>query len=453
MFDRTKQFLTKTIGGAAVIETGAIRTKAAPRSWSTAPFAGRNTTKFILSADQILGSSKDLTSRTLRRMYKQTSTVRACVDSVTRQIATQPWQLKPAGSVGARRVERFLKRLNVNKETFQQLLFKLLPDLLVLDRCVTEKVYSTSEPPKLMELWGRDSSTFIQKVDGHGVITGYEQKVALKKPVPFEAQEIGYLVLHPKTNSTKGTPILESVVQEVATYLFMQSFIGDSFTEDEIPPGALVIGAIGDKAYDRAQAQFEAEKGSAMQRRIKVIDNAESVSWVEFRRPHRELAIPELFGLLNRAVYRAFGLPPSTMGESEGVPRSAAVVQERGVQSRLVRPICNIVANFINVEVVQELLGPNTRVEFSFIESRVEEMARQARAYKDLVFSGQATINEVRSMQGQPEIQVDWANRHFIVLGKSILFMDTLESVSTEGTVDALGAMITGDELEVVDSR
>ena len=386
------------------------------RSWDTSPEAQY---KYLYRT-----SPTRIHASILRKIYKSTSVVFACVDKVVRQVTNTPWRVYPEDSADAETVKRFLERPNPNNETLQQLLAKMLTDMLILDVGVVEKVFGSGATGKLLELWARDASTFKPEVDSHGVLLGYTQKIGTKPPIDFEKQEVGFLVLHPQTDSLYGLPILETVTQEVATHIFLLDYVSGTFSEDEVPPGILSLGEIGDVAYNRAQAEFEAKKGNVAKRKIKVISGTTDAEWIEFKRSHRELEIPSLLTFMQLTVFRGFGLPPVVMGMSEGVPRSSAVVQERMGQSSLVRPLCQIIASFLNREVVQELLGPDTRVKFSFVDPRVEEVARQARADREAIYSGIRTINEIRRERGLSALS--GGDRAFIMVGREIVYVDTL---------------------------
>jgi len=358
-------------------------------------------------------TSGGMSAEQLRNIYMRSSTVRACVDAITRQVTTLPWIV--TGDAGAvREVQEFLEDPNPNEENFAGILDKVVRDLLVLDVGVIEKVFSPAG--KLVELWARDAATFKVHIDEHGVVQSYTQEVFGQK-VEFAPNELIYIVLHPRSNKVVGTPIIESIVDEVAAQMFAISDIAKSFDEDEIPPGILHLGQIGEEAYKRAKQEFEQSPRSSARRRLKVIANVETVNWIQLKRPYNERQAAELLQMVQRIIYRNFGLTPVDLGETEGVARATAVVQERIGRSRLIEPLARKLEMYINRQIVRPLVGDKAK--FQFVLKSLSDEWRVARAERERVFSGLITINDVRRAHGLPPLE--GGDEPFVVLGRSAI--------------------------------
>jgi len=150
----------------------------------------------------------DLTFNQCYTIYRKNSTFRACVETIVRQVSTTPWEIRPSGRAEynpehASEVEAFLRNPNVNDENFQQLISKVVRDLLIYDAGVIEKVFSLGKPKRLKDLWARDGSSFKPIIDEHGVVTGYVQAITTREPerVRFKADEIVYIMMHPQTRT------------------------------------------------------------------------------------------------------------------------------------------------------------------------------------------------------------------------------------------------------------
>lgn len=378
---------------------------------------------------------------TLRAVYIQASAVRTAVDTIIREVTSIPWAVIPTETDPTRikdvtwkrclQTMAFLENPNPNPETFQQLISKYLTDLLVLDGGAIELVYGVTGD-KLLELLARDAATFIPRVDRNGILQYYEQQVSRGGTTTityFEPRELLYTMMYPQSNSIYGLPILDSVINEVAALLYAMDYIANSFSDSEIPPGILHLGTIGDEAYKRAKAEFKTQRGiKKSETKIRVIDNVDMVEWIQLKRPNREQQVTELLHLIEKIVYRNFGVLPTEVGLVEGVTRATAEVWERISQIKLIRPLMLTVTSNFN-RVVIPGLGFND-VKFRYIVRRTVDNRDEALAEKDRVNTGLRTINETRDMDGY--LPLLGGDRAFVLVGKRIYFLDELEKAVSE---------------------
>ena len=383
----------------------------------------------MLSGLAVARPEARLSYNTLNRIYRQSSAVRPAVDGIVREITTLPFTIE--GFLGQKfdashkdAVETLLHDPNRNKETFRDILAKTLTDVLIYDAGVIERVKSTSG--KLVELMARDGSTFVPVGDEHGVLQRYNQIVAGKKE-EFKKDEIIYMLLYPRAGSLWGQPVIEAIVDEVATLLYSNEHIAKSFTDDEIPPGVLNLGDIGKEAYEAAKADFQQKKGQKKDFKLNVIYGTKNVDWIDFKRPAREMQLDELRHSIERVVFRNFGVVPMEMGEIGDVNRSTAMFQMRIAQSRLMTPIVNMITYYINKEIIQEEFG-FTDVRFVMHVRVYEDEDPESRAIERLVRCGVKSINQVCAEKGwsPPEKGGD---RRFIIVGKRLIFVDELEKM------------------------
>ena len=352
----------------------------------------------------------------LYSIYRKSSCVRACVDTIVREVSTRDWMIKPkeGREVSRDTLDFITERIsnpNINKESFQQLLFRLAVDILVYDAGVIEKVRSISG--KLLELWVRDGSTFRPIGDRHGVILKYLQvAMGAGSEVTFDGNDIVYFMLHPQSNSFYGLPIIESICDEVSSLLFANAFIANTFTDDEIPPGILVLGDLGQEAYDRAKAEFAVNRGR-YHHRIKVMSGIkkDEMEWIRMDRPARDMQLVELVEKIDRSVYRAFGVSPVSMGQ-EGANRATAEVQYKVTDDRILGPLKETIAYYFNNEIIPEW---SEDAEFAFRDGGIAESRDHAQSSSVYVKTGIMSINEVRHDMGREAIP--GGDDHFILPG------------------------------------
>ena len=403
---------------------------------------------------------KEFTSRsrariadvTLRAMYKQTSSVRACVSKIILDIVTMPWMIIPKtpdatefDSEEILRVTSFFNDPNINHESFSQISAKLLKDILVLGRGTLEKVKAVTGDT-VLEIFNRDAQTIIPKKDIHGVLLGYEQRVTTvvlpkggNKAVQFTPDEIMFMSLpsDEETNSIYPTPILEGIVNEVGALLFAIDFIAKSFDEDEIPPGILSLKKLGEESYERAKEEFTTYKGRKGKQKIHVFRNVEGMEWIELTRANKEQQTVELMSKLESIVYRGYGLTSPGMGASTG-SRGADQAQIQLGKSDLIVPLINVLMYFINKDLMPSLGAENSK--FVIISKRLGDELKLSRAAGMRVRSGLRTLNEERQADGLlpytgPAGNI--ADKPFVTIGNSVHFLEDLQRVANEsGNVD-----------------
>ncbi len=257
----------------------------------------------------------------LRQIYERSSYVRPCVDALVRSVSSLPWVVRPKRNGKARdaeEVKEFLRDPNSNEESLRKIFGQVLTDVVVIDEGIVEKVKAFDGT--LLELFARDGSTFIPIKDEHGILHGYIQKLGVGDPVPFEKDEVMYFELYPTTWTAYGLPIIETIVNEVASLMFSVQWIADSFTEDKIPPGILTLDRVGNDAYERAKAEFQG--GEDSQFTVKLFRNVGKAQWIELKKTNQEMQLAELNLQIERIVYRNFGLQPFELGVTSEINRA-----------------------------------------------------------------------------------------------------------------------------------
>ena len=312
----------------------------------------------------------DLSYAELREVYLQSSSVRPCVDEITRTISSLPWcvKTKPGGDiVHAHRVREFLMDPNSNKENIRTILTKILTDALVIDMGIIEKVYSRNKK-NLLEIYARDGATFTPMYDKHGVLHSYRQRVK-GNVIDFAKNENVLFQLYPRTWNFYGTPIIESITDEVTTLMHGVAQIGDSFMRDEIPSGILALDKIGQVAYRRLKSDLTTEKGMKKQR-LRILRNAKDAKWIDFKRPFREQQVVELNNQIAVVVRRNFGLT-----EDLRMPATTMLA------------MCQMLNYYINREIISELYQDVYFKLMPAVTDEKEAKAKEARtrSYKNLI--------------------------------------------------------------------
>ncbi len=390
---------------------------------------------------------------TLRELYRRSSHIRPAIDSIVKEVAHLPVKVE---GPGAEAIEEFIDRPNISKETWPTLIQKFLTDLLVIDQAVIEKVRSLNG--NIVEIYARDATQFIPVLDHtRSYITYFKQEARDRRgkliaKVSHDVDDIIWTVQFPRTYSTYGTPIIETIVNEVSTLMFSSQSIARGFVDDEIPNGVLWLDQIGKKAYERAKAQFEANRGEAGKKQLKVIDNVGQAGWIPFTRPFREMQLAELTVIIADIVNKNFGVSAMDLGNAKGLTRSTADKMAKNSRSKLFRPLVNLLTLKLNQELVREI-APDAELSF------VLEPVVDASTAKELSDAGIITKNEARAVLNFPKVEGGDAlavrvGNQYIVLdaagqptGPGIQDNETSTATATTDNKDSV------DETDIIDDK
>jgi len=355
----------------------------------------------------------------IKQTYQECSAVRACVETLRQIISTQEWEVIGRGeSVDQEHVDivtDLLENPNANNESFQQMISKILLDILLYDAGVIEKV--RNEEGQVIELFSRDGSTFTPEGDQHGMVEKYTQRVSGKRTVIFDPKDIVYVMLSPQNDSYFGMPIMESIVNESAALLDSSAFISDTFSKDEIPPGIVAFEHADQDEVDRLKEQFKMDAGK-YHHMIKLVANVGKMDWLQFKRPARDMQLTELSTRLDKIIYRNFYLSPTTMGVTEGVPRATAEVQEEITYRKMIRPVSKLISYFINTQIIWSDFFRD--VKFRFIIEQPRHSLEFAKSASVFVQSGIKTINEVRDSELGME-PIPGGDDPFLIIGNQMI--------------------------------
>jgi phage portal protein BeeE len=364
-----------------------------------------------------------LSFKMLRSVYELSSSVRPAVDSITRETAHLNWTVthkdkKYHPPQEAENLVDFFKKVNHDNENVSVLLTKFINDLLVVGKGVIEKVRSPLG--NIVELVACDSSLFqpVYK-EGLGII-GYQEfkRDSYQKREQHAKEDVIFRYFTPVTYTTGSVPIIETIVNEVSLLMLSVKSIAWAFTHDEIPPGILHLGIVGQEAMDRAKASFEAAKGTFGKNQLRVIDNVDKVNWVQLQRPFREMQVAELMPIIERIVARNFGLAPVETGLSD-VSHGTADVSVRSSQSKLIIPLITLIVNSLNEDVLREI---SSDYNFRFIDSPQDRLGEKVTSFVTLWRAGLATRNEVRAQIGMSPIE--GGDIFTVLLGNEVVPLD-----------------------------
>ena len=364
-----------------------------------------------------------LSDEDLWKIYVVVPEVRATINSISRRVATWDWTVQPIVDPSDKQYDEllgesvkaleFLNNPNMEKESWQTLMTKLVIDILVYDVMALELVESKSK--KLVELVAVRSSQIKPMVNEYGQIKGYVQEGGLNSisspggssaPV-FDKDQLVYERMFPTTSSQEGIPLLECIVNEVITIMRSSDHLMQALDADEIPPGILLLAGLDASSAKRAKEEFSADRGKDHKIRVLTTGNPNGMAanWIELRRTPKELTMQEAMDQVRRTIWRVFGVAPIEMGETDAAPRAQAEVQVSVASSHLIIPLLEMIGGFVNNQILPRILSPSSRklIKFSFdVEAKLSAQDDFARAgtHEKYINSGVMTRNEVRHFLG-----------------------------------------------------
>jgi len=342
----------------------------------------------------------------LRTLYLRNSRLRECIDGIAGEISSRIPVLVPIQKGLPKDFytalesfsEQFFSKVNRKKDTIHSLISKVVRDLLVHDRFFIEKV--RNKKGELVELYVRDPMYMIIDKDSSGVIERFRQVIDGKEVV-FSPNDIIYGVLHPCSYDDYGISIIEGIVDEVASLLLATRTIANHIFDDSIPPGILVLGEIGDVAFQRLREEFN---NPQLRNRIRVLRNIDpnKVHWLRLDRSFSsESKVDFLLSRLDTIILKAFHIPT----EKEISSRGGADLAYRISQSKLIEPIVKMLETLFTREIFQDEFKLPVRLKLLRRSDIVsQEFYDKGRSLALLVNTGILTMNEAREILGQKPV-------------------------------------------------
>lgn len=360
--------------------------------------------------------------------YRRVPDLRAAFDQIARRVATWDWGVRPTVDPASdtyqalldecEAIRRFLAAPNGDGETWQELLTKVVTDLLVFDQGSLELVSNAKK--KIKELVALRGSTIAVQRDERGRVIGYTQHpnsdddaisgLPTGAPVNFKPDELLFLRLFPTTASPQGNPLVETIMDEVVTILRAAEHVMLAYDANEIPPGIVVLCGLTGQAATRAAEDLRTMTGQDHKIRVLTTPDpsAAGAKWVELRHTPKDLAMREIVNDIRRIIWRVCGVTPVEMGSTEGVNRATSEVQLEIGSSHLVNPILELIAAKINARIVPLLLSkPELAAQIEFYFDReaklsAEERLAEAQRRDVLVKAGIMSRNEARQEEKLP---------------------------------------------------
>lgn len=365
-----------------------------------------------------------LDDQVLRLLYHRSPQIRLCIDGIVGEISSRTPKLIPLVDNISKDIltkleifsYKFFGKVNRKKDSIRVLISKIVRDLLVHDRFFIEKVRDRNG--RLVELYARDPLYIVIDKNEHGVINNFRQ-IKDTYEIKFNVKDIIYAPLHACSYDDYGIPIIEGIVDEVASLLLATRTIANYIFDDSVPPGLLVLGEIGEVAYERLKQEF---KDPNKRNQIKVIRNIkpENINWLRLDRSiSSESKIDYLLDRLEKIILKSFQIPT----DRELGSRGSAEIAYKVSQSKLIDPIIKIIEEKFTKEIFEEEFGLPVKFKlFKMADLDSTEFYENSRAVNLMVNNGILTVNEAREILGF--MPISGGSRRLAKLGNEIITFD-----------------------------
>lgn len=411
------------------------------------------------------GYPRDVDVNELRRLSKSPY-VRMAIQTIIDEISAVKWDIVPreketANSASTQshvnEVKGFFLNPNENEESFEQILRKMIEDLLALDAGVLVKVFTRSR--KFAEIYAIDAGSVNRNPNIHGNMagrammvspfideslvspaqgnTGKEKEADEKKkmgmysamlqkmteppayfqygyanaarPVPFGRREIIYMMRYPNTYSHYGLSPVHVLLDTIQMLIYGITHNLEYFTKDYVPKGLLTeLGFTKDEceAFGNTLSQIMRRKdssGATVKKQWHIPVLGGPAKFVPIQLTPAELQLITQQEWFTKIVWAVFGVTPSELGFTADSNRAVEIVQSEVFRRKTIRPILNLIEYAVNMQLVWEEFYDD--VEFKFDMYDVKEDLTKHELYEKQLRNGIRTVNEIREEKGWEPVE------------------------------------------------
>lgn len=347
-------------------------------------------------------------------------------------------------------IRDFFENPNTNKESFEDLLRMMLPDLMEINSGIWVKVFDSFG--KMVELVSRDGASFTKNPDMYGMYTNRADLILMRdivkptsetevtpnpmimgtmnpedakneaayfqygwntahRPVPFGKREIVWFEKKKRTDDLYGRSIMEVLAKTVQTLIYAVEHNLEYFNDNSIPPGVLGlegmntedVKAFGKQWNEVQKVQDENGYWKKAFHKLPIVNKVPKFERLSFT--NQELQIIEQQKWWAKLVWACFGITSTELGFTEDAKGNAnQIVQSSIAKKRIIYPLLRLIEYHINTEIVPEFGYEGIRFKFKIFD--VDEETKKWNLYKLQVQDSKIkTINEIRNSEGLDPIE------------------------------------------------
>lgn len=314
--------------------------------------------KGVISTGQFPFSSEFISPRGLWNAYLRVSTVRACVNAISRTATSRGWGFRgaPASCLRARDM---ISRPNP-QDSGRDLLVNVFEDMNIYGRGFWELVRAQegNQSSPVVSIYTLDPIRTKPKPDKKGRIIGYEQKTSKGETITFEPWEVVYFPLSTKGSEAQGISPLQSLFLPVTTDIHAQNYNLSFFKNHALPAGVLTMEGAPSDVVQRNRDYLESESQGAENAHKHLLLEGK-VDFKEWQKSPKDADFLNLRRFNRDEILSVYGVPPAKIGiiETGNIGAGSAGEQDKTFKKDTVEPTQGQIAERINRFFIEIALG------------------------------------------------------------------------------------------------
>jgi Phage portal protein len=333
--------------------------------------------------------------------------IRICINTIKKAVSQAEWNIIPKrqniNDYSTEHIEKatmFFELVNSQGENLRTLLDMSVEDILTIDAGVIEKVFNADG--ELTELNAVDGSTIRPVINKFGDLGGYVQMINTKIVARFAPNEIIYIMQNPQNdirNFGYGKSPIEEILMTVQASLNADVYNAQIFSKDNIPPGLLDLGNMGNDEAQNFMALWNATVVTNTQKLKFIWGSDNPKKFTSFNQTNKDMQYMDYIDWLSRLKLATYGLTSQDANITQDVNRATAQVQAAITNARGVSNMLTLIEEYIN----REIMIPQgyDDVVFKFKrETDVQSKKTQAEIDKIYIETGVVSPSDVAKREG-----------------------------------------------------
>ena len=366
-------------------------------------------------SDETQGRDTRVSYSMLEQVYKKESWVRAAVDVIVRTATSNGWRLVPIPKVETKKQVVLRKDIEANEgveelvklleqpndyDTFTDITSEIITDLHIYGDAYLEVVRdkATNLPVAIFNVY---CPSMRVRVDEHGAILGYVQKMDWNKDVEFDLDQIIHFRLINPGSEVYGLSPLESLIIAVETDLYAQSYNKDFFKNDATPRLHVDLGNCTLPQLKRMREYWRTVykgKGNAH----KTIVTEGNAKITPIGTPPKDMEFLNQRKFNRDEILAVLGVPPIMVGVVESSNRANSKEQSNTFKAEKIIPLQKMISAKLNKSLISEFTDD---YRFKFAELDLRDAKDAAEIDQIDLEAGIRTLDEVRRDRGLPPLK------------------------------------------------
>jgi hypothetical protein len=352
-----------------------------------------------------------ITPERMREIVQKTPTPASCVNATIdfavgvplRIRSTDPAQ-KPDPAKAA-----YLRSLLLNPnpvDSQRQFLRQIEKDLATIGWSAVE--IERDRGGNIAHLWVLDAAKLYLDFDEHGRILGYDMMDASGFPIAgpdgvhaWDPRDIILFRLDPTTDSRYPSSRIQQIFPAAVVENLMLTFIGQRFTDTNIPYGVFDLGDLTPDEIKKAVAAWNAQARS--NHRIMITGSKGGSKFFPFGYALKELEAKDLLNEIRGFQMGVLGVTMNELGQSQDINKSNGYNLSYTFKKRAVEPLLGELCDTLTKRICAEELGW-LDVEWAYDEIDSRDELLQTQIDDGFVKIGGTTINAIRNRRGEPSV-------------------------------------------------